>query len=219
MKKLQYGRWMIAAVAVFSLVVAGGVVNAMPSVNSKDTPDSRHAQEAQDVKDVQQTAAEHQATERGTVADKKEVEKPHLANAKLKVCQTHEKEITNITTRFSDRGTKQLDVFNKIADRTEAFYTSKGKTLSNYDTLVADVTSKKASAQAAVNTVTSSSTTFKCDGTDPKGMATSFKDSLKVEITALKDYKTAIKNLIVGVKSVESTTATTTATTTGGAKQ
>ncbi len=42
---------------------------------------------------------------------------------------------------------------------------------------------------------------------NPKGVISSFKESLKAEITALKEYKTAIKNLIVGVKSVQGATS------------
>lgn len=132
-----------------------------------------------------------------------------LADAKLKACQNREKAINNIMARLADRGQRHLDLFTKIAERTEAFYITKGKTLSNYDALVADVTAKKAAAQTAVNAVKASSVTFKCDGTDPKGAAASFKDSLKNQIAALKDYKTAVKNLIVGVKSVQGSTTST----------
>ena len=79
--------------------------------------------------------------------------------------------------------------------------------LSNYEELVATADDKKTVAQAAVDKVKATSVTFKCDGTDPKGAAQSFKDSLKAEIAALKEYKTAVKNLIVGVKSVQGTTS------------
>lgn len=130
-----------------------------------------------------------------------------LEAAKLKACQNREKAINNIMARIANRGSKQLDVFNKIAERTESFYTDKGKPLSNYDALVADVNAKKAAAQTEVDAVKASNVTFKCDGSDPKGAISSFKDNLKAKIAALKDYKTAIKNLIVGVKSVQGTTS------------
>lgn len=142
-----------------------------------------------------------------------------LADAKLKACQNREAAINNIMTRIGDRGQKQLDLFTTIATRAGTFYTDKGKTLSNYNVLVADVTAKKVAAQTAVDTVKADSVTFKCDGTDPKGAVASFKDSLKSEITVLKDYKTAVKNLIVGVKSVQGTTTSTDNKTTTGGQQ
>lgn len=138
-----------------------------------------------------------------------QLKEARLDAIKLKVCQKRETHINNTMDRVATRGEKQLDVFNKIATRTETFYTTKGKTLSNYDALVADVNAKKAAAEAAVAAVKSDSVTFKCDGIDPKGSAANFKSSLKTEIAALKAYKTAVKNLIVGVKSVQGTDSKT----------
>lgn len=161
-----------------------------------------------------------QATQTGTstAAERRAEAQTRLAEAKLKACQNREKAINNIMSRITTRGQKQVDLFSTIADRTETFYTTKGKTLSNYGTLVADVNAKKADAQSAVDTVKANSVSFKCDGTDPKGAATSFKDSLKTEISALKAYKTSVKNLIVGVKSVQGATSSTENQTTGGAQ-
>ena len=130
-----------------------------------------------------------------------------LADAKLRACQKRQTAITNIMMRIAHRGQKQLDLFSTIAERTETFYTNKGKTLSDYDALVADVAAKKAAAQTMVDTIKSTSTTFDCSGDDPKGFVNAFLESLKNEITALKDYKTSVKNLIVGVKSVQGTTS------------
>ncbi|MEI6237526.1 MAG: hypothetical protein WCP03_02925 [Candidatus Saccharibacteria bacterium] len=145
------------------------------------------------------TNANGQATER------KEAVKTKLADTKLKACQNRQKAVNNIMSRISDRGQKQLDLFTTIATRTEKFYKDKGKTLSNYEALLADVTANKTAAQTTIDAIKADSVTFKCDGTDPKGAVSAFKESLKSEIAALKAYKTSVKNLIVGVKSVQST--------------
>lgn len=139
-----------------------------------------------------------------------------LADTKLRACQNREKAINNIMARIADRGQKQLNLFTTIATRTETFYTNKGKVLSNYDVLVADVNAKKTAAQTTVDAIKSDSVSFKCDGTDPKGVAAGFKTDLKAEITALKNYKTSVKNLIVGVKSVQGTTSSSANSTSGG---
>lgn len=173
---------------------------------------------------TQTTAQQHTTTDKASQAkqvaeqkatDAKANAQTRLTDAKLKSCQNRETAINNIMSRLSDRGQKQLDLFSSIADKTEAFYVQKGNTIATYDALIADLATKKTTAEATVATVNSDSTTFKCDGTDPKGVASIFKDSLKAEITALKDYKTAVKNLIVGVKSAQSATALSN-TTTGG---
>jgi len=132
-----------------------------------------------------------------------------LAENKLKLCQKREVAIDHILTRIGDRGQKQIDLFSTIATRVETFYTTKGKVLTNYNALVADVSANKIAAQTAVDAVKSETVTFKCDGTDPKGAVSSFKVALKAEIAALKAYKTSVRNLIVGVKSVQGTTTST----------
>lgn len=195
-------RWVIALVTAFSLAMIGNVAVAAPNLHANAAATTQAT--------VQSTTAGNQTTVQ------KETAQTRLADAKLKTCQNREKAVNNILARITDRGSKQIDVFNKIAQRTEAFYTTKGKILSNYDALVVDVNAKKVAAQTAVDAVKSNSVSFKCDGTDPKGAAASFKDSLKSEIAALKAYKTAVKNLIVGVKSVQETTSTNSKTSTGG---
>lgn len=128
-----------------------------------------------------------------------------LTDAKLKACQKRETAINNVMKRSIDRDTKIIAVFDKIATRTEAFYVSKGKTLSNYDALVADVATTKTSAEAGL-TASQSDSTFSCDSANPKASIMAFKDSIKAEIDALNAYKKAVKNLIVGVKSVQGST-------------
>src|SRR3989344_5876315 len=134
-----------------------------------------------------------------------EAAKERLEENKLRICQAHEDKINSHMDAIAERGQKKIDLFSTIADRTKTFYLSKGKVLSNYDELVAAVDAKKAAAQAAVDVVISSSVTFDCECDDPKGTASEFKTKVKAMNDALKEFKTAVKNLIVGVKSVQST--------------
>lgn len=134
-----------------------------------------------------------------------------LTDAKLKSCQNRQTAISNIMARIADRGQKQLDLFTTIADRVETFYTKEGKTLNNYDTLVADVNTEKAAAQTAVDSIKSADTGFDCNSSNPKAFVETFQGSLKSEISALQTYRTSVKNLIVGVKSVVGTTSSASA--------
>lgn len=197
MKKPSIKNSLLAAIAVFSLAIAVPAIAAAQPTRAEE---------------VQMTTQQRQTT----AADKKDAAETRLSDARLRACQNREHAITNIMARIADRGQRQIDLFSKIADRTEAFYTNKGKVLSNYDALVADVAAKKASAQAAVDATKATGVTFKCDGTDPKGMAASFKEQLKAQNAALKAYKTSVKNLIVGVKSVQGTTTSSDKNATGG---
>ena len=130
--------------------------------------------------------------------------KERLSDARLKTCQSREGKIKNIMSRIADRGQKQLDLFTSIAERTEKFYVDKGRMVSNYDALVAEVNTKKADAQTAVDAIKADSAAFVCTADGPKSIVTAFQGNLKTEIQALKAYKTAVKNLIVAVKSAQS---------------
>jgi hypothetical protein len=180
MKTIIIRNTIFAAIAVLSLsfFVAGPAANAQ---NAR-------------VEEAQTTAAE-----------KKAAAQTRLADAKLKSCQNRETAITNIMTRIGDRGQKQIDLFTTITERVGVFYIDKGNTLPAYDSLIAAVTDAKAIAQTAVDTSEATTTTFSCDGENPKGVAETFKTNLKIQINALNDYKAAVKNLIVGVRSVQST--------------
>jgi hypothetical protein len=193
MKRIIIRNTIVTAIAVLSLsfVAAGPVANAQ----------NARAEEAQTTAQEKKDAAQTTATE------KKAAAQTRLADSKLKACQNRETAITNIMARMSDRGQKQIDLFTTITERVETFYTDKGKTLATYDSLVTAVTDAKTDAQTAVDTTKVTSTGFSCDSDNPKGFVDSFKAAVKTRIDALNTYKTAVKNLIIGVKSVQSTAA------------
>lgn len=205
-KKVKIG----AVTAVVALLAVTGVpVLAMGAANSHA---NAHAE-------AMPTSTGQPADPGSQAAEHKANGQAHLAAAQLKACQNRQKAITNIMARIADRGQKQLTLFTTIANRVETFYTDKGKTLSNYDALVADVNAKQITAQTTVDTIKSDSTGFSCEGSSPKGFVGSFQDSLKSEISALQDYRTSVKNLTVGVKSVQGTTTSTDNQANGGGNQ
>ena len=96
--------------------------------------------------------------------------------------------------------------FDAIAAKVQDYYTSKlvpaGKTVSNYDALVADIQTKKSAIQTALTKAQTDISGFSCTGSDPKGLLKKFSEDMKSVKQALNDYRTAIKNLIVAVHSV-----------------
>lgn len=146
------------------------------------------------------SGSEHRST--ATFAN--ETENERQASAKEKVCETHKRVVSNIETRIASRGQKRMDVITKIAERVEKFYTDKGLSVSNYDTLVANVNAKKDAAQAALDTIKTDAgnvSSITCGSGQGSVTVTQFKTDLKAEQTALKAYQTAVKDLIVAVKT------------------
>ncbi len=123
---------------------------------------------------------------------------------KLRVCENRKTRVTAIMNRSILRAERQLALFDTIAQRVEAFYVEKGYSVANYDELVAAVTAAKAEAEANLETLKGLEP-FDCSSEDPKGQIEEFKLALKSIRKDLKDYRTSVKNLIVGVKSANST--------------
>lgn len=192
--KIRLRQAIVITIATVATAVGFSPLGFAQSNRSQEVRVSAQERIAQTREDTQQK-----------VTEQRETAKMRLDSAKLRACQNREKTITNIMSRMGDRGQRQVDLFAKIADRTQQFYTDKGLSVSNYDELVADVAAKKAAAQTAVDALKSATVEFKCDGDNPKAVADSFKQALKDQNEALKAYKTSVKNLIVGVKSSKST--------------
>src|SRR3989344_5038514 len=210
----KYKGLLIALVLpIFGLII-GIPVFAQYDSSDTDSGQSEAAKKAAKAKrEAAKQAAEEkreaskQAAEKKREAAKNELEqkKDRLKEDKLKICQEREDHISSSMTGAASRGEEKIALFTKIAERTEAFYVYKGKVLSNYADLVAAVNTAKAAAQAAVDTVKAGSDDFKCDGDNPKAAAKLFKIDIQAMNDALKDYRTAVKNLIVGIKSVQAT--------------
>jgi hypothetical protein len=218
----------ILSVAAFTVVLgvgAGVAVYAQDGTGTgdtgSDTPNSTESttnnsaaertaeqQKLQAAKEAETKARAEVEKEVETAKDRVKTAEDRLSGARLKSCQARQAAITKIMKDAGQRGTDQIALFTTITTRVEDFYKSKGKTLATYDQLVADVNAKQAAAQAAVQTVKTADTQFDCTGANPKATIDVFKAEIKAQNTAIEQYRTAIKNLIVGVKSVQSTTST-----------
>ena len=141
-----------------------------------------------------------------------------LTDAKLKVCQNKESAIQKRDSQLTKMAEDMMTKFDGIATRVETYYTEKvvpsGKTVSNYNALVADIATKKSAVKTALDKASTDATAFKCTGDDPKGQLTLFRVDMQAVKSALKDYRTSIKNLIVAIRSVTGTTQSTTNSTT-----
>ncbi len=130
-------------------------------------------------------------------------EKLKLEGEKKKSCEAKEASIKNRSGKLVRFVENTFRVFDRAASRVEFYYTSvlvpAGKTLSNYDSLVTDISVKKQVVEGDLNAAKNDASKFACDGTDPKGFINLFKDDMKLVKSDLEDYRTAVKNLVQAV--------------------
>src|SRR5688572_18132414 len=157
-------------------------------------------------------ALAHEGEEHSTVAESRQHEEvktrveTRLNDAKKRVCENRSKNIEAIMARSVKRAENHLKLFGTIADRVKAFYEKRGVTVANYDTLVAAIDNAESDAEAAIADMKAAAS-FECDSDDPKGEVEAFKDAHKTVLEKLHAYRTAVKNLIVGVRGASEESA------------
>lgn len=127
-------------------------------------------------------------------------------NGKLQSCQARENAIKQRSSQLVRLVTNMESKFDSIASRVENYYISKvvpsGRTVSNYNNLVSDIQTKKAAVSTNLDKAKSDANAFSCTSGSPKAQMTQFRVDMQTVKSALKDYRTSIKNLIVAVHSV-----------------
>jgi hypothetical protein len=124
--------------------------------------------------------------------------KQKLADKRLEVCERRQEKINSIFDRATEQNKKQLAVFQTIEERVKTFYTNKNLSTEGYDAAVANADEKEAAAVAAIEASTEVS--FDCASTDAVKPGSAIKEAMSARHAALKDYRTAIKDLILVVK-------------------
>lgn len=210
MKVLRHGSRTKAALLVLAIGIAttgfSGMTYAQSETADRATERAEAANRTAEHMAEKKQAAQEKAEQAKARAQAKVSEaKQRLEGKKLKACEAREKRIGSTMEQMTKRGQSHIAAFTKISDRVQAFYADKGRTVENYDALVAEVQAKKLAAEQAVSGAQSVGEVFSCANDNPKIASAEFRDAHKAQVAALKEYRTAVKNLIVAVKSSQST--------------
>jgi len=136
---------------------------------------------------------------------KREQGKAHSVAVRQKVCANHKTEIDQKLTNLGTRAQKQLNIFNSIFTKVQAFKANHNVDAPNYDALVATANVKQAAATTAVNALKAlSGTTIDCTSTDPASTLADAKTAADDAKTALQDYRSSIKDVVKALQSVNS---------------
>lgn len=131
---------------------------------------------------------------------------PFPTEGRLKSCQARENAVKNRLSSLIRLVTNMEGKFDAIALRVENFYKNKvvpsGKTVPNYDSLVADIATQKTNVQSALTKAQNDMSSFSCTADSPKALLNQFRIDMQNVKAALKNYRTSIKNLIVAVRTV-----------------
>lgn len=124
-----------------------------------------------------------------------------LNGRKLRICQQKQPDIASTMQRISTQGANQLAVFHDIAERTKAFYATKGYSNAEYAATVNEAEALYGNASASISSLTSLSQNWSCSDSNPKQNILVFRDAKKAEVAALQAYKDKVRALILLVKN------------------
>lgn len=167
---------------------------------------------------VYQVSAQVPATGGAAVGTSRSLsaDKGRLEVNKLRLCKIRERNIINRSNSMVAHAHRLVQFFDSIATRVENYYSSKlvpsGKTLPNYDALVADIKVNKDAITRLLQVVQSDAANFKCEGDDPKGQLDKFREDMHAVITGLKTYRISVRNLTVAVSTLKRSETVTSVT-------
>lgn len=123
-----------------------------------------------------------------------------------RACEVRESAVVKRMSQLVLLSNKMLANFEAHSTRVQNYYLNKvvpaGLVVSNYDALLADIAAKKAVVQTAVANAQADVNDFSCTTGEPKSYLNSYRVNMQETKTALKNYRTAVKNLIVAVSTV-----------------
>ncbi len=190
-----------------SLLLSLSIFQTTPVLAESNNSDVRERVKTQIEQRLKQTKEK--------LASKAALGREKLEATKLKICETKKSSIVRRSTRLAERAERQLANFSSKSTRIENFYNDKllpkGVTVSNYDDLIADIEAKKEAVSEAITSAKSSAENFDCSAADPKGQLTNYRTDMRNAVTALKEYRQSIKNLIVAIRTAAAKTATSSA--------
>ncbi len=129
-----------------------------------------------------------------------------LTEGRTRACEARASNVQKQLATLISMASNMLDVFANHATRVEDYYKNvilpTGKTVSNYDALVATIATKKQAVTDAWNKTKTDASGFSCTTGDPKQLLLQFRTDMQATKQALHAYRTAIKNLIVAVARI-----------------
>lgn len=123
---------------------------------------------------------------------------------KQAACEVHVKVINLRQNNIVSHTQKIQDRLGKLVVAVEKFYSEKvisqGKSVVNYDALVADTVAKNTALTTALDKIKTDTATLTCEKDQAKTQFTTFKTDMLVLNKAIKDYRLSVLQFMQAVK-------------------
>lgn len=125
-----------------------------------------------------------------------------LTTQQLNACQQAAPKLTAALNRMVSRRQSQLTLYTTIMNRVESYYTQNGKPYASHATLAANAAAAQQNAQDQLQSLrTTAAAGFDCTANDPHSAAQALVLQARAQLAALQDYRSAVRNLIIGIQT------------------
>jgi hypothetical protein len=204
MKQAKFNFAVFMASLCALLVLAASPVLAHSS-NSGSGGDDDSVSSSGEVENETETEIHHQADLfRKDGEHKLQLQRAEKGHAKslaqrARTCQNIQRAVNHKLKAFDNHADKYLTRLNDVFAKLQAYQTAQNISADNYDALVAAATQKQSDATVAVEALKSLGTTIDCTSSDPASMLASVKSGATDARDALKDYRKALKDIVVAL--------------------
>jgi chromosome segregation ATPase len=188
----------LVTVGITGLVLSLATSPALAQNPGRGTTKQELAQER--VQEVKAKIASRAAELQLRRTEQREAAKERLAGVKLQTCEKRQEKIKQHSAKATERAEKLVSVFDAIADKADAFKTSKGIVVADYDNLLANVASQKAEAETKIKAAQDLAEAFSCTSDGPKAQLELFVAAMDELRSSLKEYKNDIRALVQAIR-------------------
>lgn len=114
-------------------------------------------------------------------------------------CELHKAHLDKLMTNVETRSQRVYDRITKISELIKKFYVKKELKVAEYDTLIADINVKRATAKEYLDILLANSG-IDCNAESPREMVKEFRDDRKEKIEAMKAYRESVRKLLQAVR-------------------
>lgn len=145
---------------------------------------------------------ENREKAREAVTTLKEKASTKTIEERQQACESRHENAEKRMDNAADYAARHKAVFDKIFERAKSFKETKSLAVANYDELVTAAEAAGAAADDAISAMKELNIGFDCKDVDTVASNLgAFKSSVENTRAALKEYRTAIKQLIVALKA------------------
>jgi hypothetical protein len=114
-------------------------------------------------------------------------------------CEMHKAHLDKLMANVETRSQRVYERITKISELIKKFYVKKELDVTEYDTLIADVDVKRATAKEHLDILLANSG-IDCEAESPREMVKEFRDDRKEKIEAMKAYRESVRKLLQAVR-------------------